>query len=91
MRPKFVPEAEVKPKVVIVPAEAVRLVEETLVEETVTIPSLPRAVIVPVEETANWVEEFTCRFMKSPLKPVEGLAPRNVPEAEPPTRAFGPR
>ncbi len=55
------------------------LVEETFVEDTVTMPSLPRAVIVPVAETENWVDELTWRLMKSPLKPVPGFEPMKVP------------
>lgn len=67
------------------------LVEETLVAvsaarfEAPTTCRVPPIVVLPVEETLpdpetrNWVEEFTCRFRKSPLKPEAMFAPMYVP------------
>ena len=48
-------------------------VEETLVEETLF------ETRVPAPVTRNWVEELTCKLMKSPLKPEAGLEPIKVP------------
>lgn len=42
-------------------------------------------------EIRSFVDEFIWKLRKSPLYPVEGFAPRNVPEAEPPFMRLLPR
>ena len=66
-------------------------VEETVVAKRVPTVALPARVIVPVDDTRNWVDEFTWKFMKSPEKAV-GLMPIYVPDAAlPPWMILGPR
>jgi hypothetical protein len=45
---------------------------------------------LPDELINNLVLEFTWKFTKSPLNPVEGLAPKKVPEALPPIMKLEP-
>ena len=49
----------------------------------------PATNTVPVAETLNWLEEFTCRSRKLPLK-VAGLEPMKVPVVDPPWMMLGP-
>ena len=70
----FVPEAFVKRRVA-----KVELGLRSSVEET-----------TPPPPTWNTVDEFTCKLMKSPLKPEAMLAPMNVPVVAESRIGFGP-
>ena len=79
------------------------MVEKALVPEAIKTPlvnvpapvpplatlSAVARVTLPAESTLNLVEEFTCKFMKSPAK-IGIFAPMNVPVAFPPAILYGP-
>jgi hypothetical protein len=97
----LVPVADVKFRLVVVAFVAVKFVTLKLVVFNVPIVALgvrssvddtsPRAVTLPELDIENLVELFTCKFTKSPLNPVDGLAPKKVPEAFPPWIKLLPR
>ena len=64
--------------------EASMFVDETFVEETLFANTMPEPV------TRNCVDELTCRLMKSPLNPVAGFEPMNVPVVFESCMVFGP-